>query len=293
MILARPIELPAPAPWRCGDRELRFDRGRHVMGVVNVTPDSFSDGGLFLQAQRAIAHGEEMAEHGAAILDVGGESTRPGAAPVGEQEELDRVLPVVEGLARNTDALISIDTTKAAVARAALDAGAHIINDVSALGFDPDMARVAAESGAPLVLMHIRGTPETMQRDVHYDDVVAEVLGFLDARVQRALDAGVARTQIALDPGFGFGKEVAHNFRLVRELHRLAERGLPILFGPSRKSSLGAVVGGKPPAERVWATAGAVACGVFAGAHMLRVHDVAQMADVVAVAQAVCGEIDL
>jgi dihydropteroate synthase len=263
------------------------------MGVVNVTPDSFSDGGLFLQAQRAIAHGEEMAARGAAILDVGGESTRPGAAPVGEQEELDRVLPVVEGLARNTDALISIDTTKAAVARAALDAGAHVINDVSALGFDPDMARVAAESGAPLVLMHIRGTPETMQRDVHYDDVVAEVLGFLDARVQRALDAGVARTQIALDPGFGFGKEVAHNFRLVRELHRLAERGLPILFGPSRKSSLGAVVGGKPPAERVWATAGAVACGVFAGAHMLRVHDVAQMADVVAVAQAVCGEIDL
>ncbi len=263
------------------------------MGVVNVTPDSFSDGGLFIEATRAIAHGEAMAARGASILDVGGESTRPGAAPVGAQEELDRVIPVVEGLARRTDALISIDTTKASVARAAVDAGAHIINDVSALGFDPDMAGVAADTGAPLILMHIRGTPETMQRDVRYDDVVAEVIDFLEARVQRALDAGVSREQLALDPGFGFGKEVAHNFRLVRELHRLAELGLPILFGPSRKSSLGAVVGGKPPEERVWATAAAVACGVFAGAHILRVHDVAEMIDVVAVAQAVCGEIDL
>jgi dihydropteroate synthase len=258
-----------------------------LMGVVNVTPDSFSDGGLYLDRVAAIAHGEELVRDGAAFLDVGGESTRPGAEPVAEAEELARVVPVVAGLA-GEGAEVSVDTSKAAVAAAALDAGAAIVNDVTALRGDPEMAALCAERGPTVVLMHMAGTPRTMQREPRYDDVVDEVRAFLAERVEAAVAAGVAAERIWVDPGIGFGKTATHNFELLRRLGELRELGHPVVVGTSRKSFIGAG-DGSPAAERL---GGTIASGLLAaaeGADVLRVHDVAEHAQALAVAAAVLG----
>ena len=253
-----------------------------VMGIVNVTPDSFSDGGRFLDPGAAVAHGIELAGQGADVLDVGGESTRPGAAPVPADEELRRVIPVVERLAATTSVPISVDTTKAAVARAAIDAGASVVNDVSAGRLDPDILGVAAEAGAGYVVMHMQGEPRTMQADPHYDDVVAQVGDFLADRVGAARAAGVPESAIAADPGIGFGKTVEHNLRLLAGLPAIAERvGVPVMVGASRKTFVGKVLaragaasGDLPVDQREEGTLATVVWAVERGASIVRVHDV-------------------
>lgn len=256
------------------------------MGVINVTPDSFSDGGTFLDRDAAIAHGLRLAFEGAALLDVGGESTRPGAAPVPAHEELDRVVPVIEGLrAREPGVRISIDTSKAAVAAAALDAGADYVNDVTALRGDPDMAALVAERGVDVCLMHMRGTPRTMQAEAHYDDVVTDVKAFLAERIEAAVAAGIARERIEVDPGIGFAKTLEHNLELLRRLRELTELGRPIVLGTSRKTFLGQITG-RETAERVHATLATVVMGYERGAEVFRVHDVAPARDALAVAAA-------
>jgi dihydropteroate synthase len=257
------------------------------MGVVNVTPDSFSDGGLYLDPQAAIAHGRELVEAGAAILDVGGESTRPGAAQVAVEEELRRVEPVVAGLA-GLGVEISVDTSKAAVAAAALDAGATIVNDVTALRGDPEMAGLIAEREAGVVLMHMAGDPRTMQANPEYGDVVAEVRDFLVARLGAAVDAGIAESRIWLDPGIGFGKTDEHNFELLRHLDRLVALGRPVVVGTSRKSFIGRTDGSETD-DRLGGTIATSILAAGAGAAVLRVHDVREMAEALKLADAVLG----
>lgn len=262
-----------------------------LMGIVNVTPDSFSDGGRFLRPDAAVAHALALAADGADILDVGGESTRPGAEPVGVEEELRRVLPVIEGIAGASASLptrpqISIDTSKAAVAAAALAAGASLVNDVSAFRADPEMAAVVAGAGADCCLMHMLGEPRTMQDDPRYGDVVEDVRGFLAERLEFALDAGVARERIMLDPGIGFGKTVEHNLQLLQRLDELVELGRPVVIGTSRKGFLGRLGGASGGAERL---AGTIATNVLSlerGARVFRVHDVAPLGEALAVATA-------
>ncbi len=269
-----------------------------LMGVVNVTPDSFSDGGLFLDAEVAVAHGSELVAQGADILDVGGESTRPGAESVGEGEELRRVLPVIERLAGAAgDTQISIDTSKAPVARAALAAGASLVNDVSALRADPRMAGVVAESGARCCLMHMQGEPRTMQRAPRYEDVVDDVKAFLEERLGFAVRAGIAEERLLLDPGIGFGKTLAHNLELLRRLDELTTLGRPLVVGTSRKSFLGRLIAdaeGRPepvgPAERLPGTLASSVLAYERGATVLRVHDVAPVRAALAVAAATLGE---
>ncbi len=244
-----------------------------VMGIVNVTPDSFSDGGRFLAPVDALAHGLTLVREGAAILDVGGESTRPGSEAVPLEEELRRVLPVVEALAGRVGVPVSVDTTKAEVARRALLAGAGFVNDVTALRGDAAMVEVVAEAGCPVCLMHMRGQPKTMQDDPRYDDVVDEVLRFLEARMAFALSRGVREEQILVDPGIGFGKSVEHNLALLRHLDRLAGLGRPVLLGASRKRFLGVILGADPEQRMIGSVAITVA-GLLAGAHVFRVHDV-------------------
>jgi dihydropteroate synthase len=257
-----------------------------VMGVLNVTPDSFSDGGAFLDRDAAVAHGVRLAFEGADLLDVGGESTRPGADPVGEAEELARVIPVVEGIrARNDEVRISIDTSKAAVAAAALDAGADYVNDVTALRGDPDMAALVAEREVDVCLMHMLGTPRTMQSEARYDDVVADVRAFLAERIEAAVAAGIALGRIEVDPGIGFAKDVGHNLELLDRLGELTELGRPIVLGTSRKSFLGRITG-RETAERVPATLATIVMGLERGAEVFRVHDVAPARDALAVAAA-------
>ena len=261
-----------------------------IMGVLNVTPDSFSDGGKFLDVDRAVAHAREMAQAGADIIDVGGESTRPGAAPVSADEELRRVLPVIERL---RDLIVSVDTTKGVVAEKALAAGARIVNDVSALRFDPRMAKIVRDAGAGVVLMHMQGTPQTMQQQPRYNGVVAEVGSFLAERIAFAEAQGLKKMQIAVDPGIGFGKTVADNLRLLARLGEFSSLGCPMLVGTSRKSFIGKVLappGAGPAREadgRLWGTAATVAWAVAHGARILRVHDVAEMSDVVRMVEAV------
>jgi dihydropteroate synthase len=258
-----------------------------IMGVVNVTPDSFSDGGLFLDADAAVEHGRRLADEGAAILDIGGESTRPGADPVAEDEELRRVLPVVERLAADrADARLSIDTTKSGVARAALDAGATIVNDVSAFRFDPALAGLVADSDADCCLMHMLGEPRTMQKDPRYDDVVSEVKAFLEERLAFAVGEGVAEERVWVDPGIGFGKTVEHNLELLRRLDEIVAIGRPVVIGTSRKSFLGKLAGGRDEAGRVPGTIATNVLALERGATVFRVHDVAQNADALAVAAA-------
>jgi dihydropteroate synthase len=258
-----------------------------LMGVVNVTPDSFSDGGLYLDPDAAVAHGEGLARAGAAILDVGGESTRPGAREVSEAEELRRVVPVIQGLAEN-DAEISVDTSKAAVAEAALDAGATIVNDVTALRGDGEMAALCADRSATVVLMHMLGSPRTMQENPVYGDVVDEVKAFLAERVEAALAAGVGEDRIWLDPGIGFGKTAAHNLELLRRLSELGELGRPLVIGTSRKSFIGRV-DGSDAGERLGGTIASSVLAAAEGADVLRVHDVAEVGQAMAVATAILG----
>lgn len=254
------------------------------MGVLNVTPDSFSDGGRFDDVDRAVAAGLRMVEDGADILDVGGESTRPGADPLPEDEELRRVLPVVERLARQTDAPISIDTYKANVAREAIARGAVMVNDVSGLLYEPALGRVAAAAGTPLILMHTRGRSRGMYELARYGDVMGEVAAELSQAIDRAAASGVARDAIVVDPGFGFAKRAEHSFEVLARLDELAALDRPILSGPSRKSFLKQAIGDREPRDREWGTAAAVAASVLFGAHIVRVHNVRDMVDVVSVA---------
>ena len=253
------------------------------MGVLNVTPDSFSDGGKFVDVAQAVAHAQAMARAGADIIDIGGESTRPGSVPVNADEELRRVLPVIERLRGLT---VSIDTTKAAVAARAVAAGAQIVNDISALRFDPGMVEVVANSGRAVVLMHMLGTPRTMQQEPHYADVVRDVCGFLRSRLAFAVDHGVKKSQIAVDPGIGFGKTVEHNLQLLAQLAELESLGCPIVVGASRKSFLGRLPN-REPAERLPGSLAAVAWAVAQGANVVRVHDVAETVDVVRLVETV------
>ncbi len=258
-----------------------------LMGVVNVTPDSFSDGGLFLEPEAAIAHGAQLAREGAAILDVGGESTRPGADEVGVEEELARTQPVVSDLAA-LGHRVSIDTSKSAVAAAALDAGATIVNDVTALRGDPEIATLCAERGAVLVLMHMQGTPRTMQEAPSYGDVVDEVKAFLAERMEEAVAAGVMEERIWLDPGIGFGKALEHNLELLRRLGELRGLGRPLVVGTSRKSFIGKIDGSEA-GERIGGTIASSVLAAVEGADVLRVHDVAEVAQAIKVAGAVLG----
>lgn len=265
-----------------------------VMGVLNATPDSFYDGGRYTTLDAALARAEQMLAEGADILDIGGESTRPGAQPVPEEEEIRRVLPLIEAIvARFPEAAVSIDTTKSRVAQLALQAGACIVNDISGATFDPRMLAVVAQASALIVLMHIKGTPQTMQQNPTYDDVVAEVKATLYAHARRALDAGVLPEHIWLDPGIGFGKTVQHNLQLLRGLPELATLGYPILIGTSRKSFIGHILGGLPPEERLEGTLATLALAVAWGADIVRVHDVKAAVRAVRVADALCrGKLD-
>jgi dihydropteroate synthase len=262
------------------------------MGVVNVTPDSFSDGGRYLDAEAAVAHAVRLVEEGADLLDIGAESTRPGADPVDEAEERRRAIPVVTAVAKAVTVPISIDTSKAAVAQAALDAGAVLVNDVTALRGDPAMVEVIVRTGAGIVLMHMQGTPRTMQEAPRYDDVVEEISAFFEERIHFAMTCGVVQRQIVLDPGIGFGKLLVHNLTLLAQLHRFARFGCPLLVGVSRKAFLGQLVD-RPVQERQWATAAAVAIAVDRGARILRVHDVRAMKDVVQVTTAISRQATL
>jgi dihydropteroate synthase len=269
--------------WRCGRFELALSRPL-VMGVVNITPDSFSDGGRFLDPRQAVAHAHRLIEEGADILDLGGESTRPGAQPVSVEEELGRVLPVIRAL-RDAPVPIAVDTLKPEVMRAAIAEGASIVNDINALRSAGALEAVAA-SQAGVCLMHMKGEPRTMQAAPHYDDVVGEVQAFLRDRVQAAMAAGIECARIAIDPGFGFGKTVEHNLELLRRLSELAELGVPVLVGLSRKSTLGAITG-RPAVDRLAASLAAALLAVQRGARIVRVHDVAATHDALAVLAAI------
>lgn len=261
----------------------------HVMGILNVTPDSFSDGGHFNQIERAVAHARQMVADGATLIDIGGESTRPGAPDVSEQEELDRVIPVVERLVSECDVMLSLDTSKAVVMREGCKAGAHLINDVRALQ-EPGALDAAAEARVPVCLMHMQGQPRTMQVEPHYDDLVGEVKAFFDERIAACLAAGIAREQLLLDPGYGFGKTLAHNYQLLAAQEELLDYGLPLLVGMSRKSMIGNLLN-RPVGERL---AGSLACaliGMQHGARITRVHDVRETMDALRVGwQAMTGQ---
>ena len=261
-------------PWRLRTKTLAAGRLPRLMGVINVTPDSFSDGGRFLEPAAAVEHGLRLAAAGADVLDVGGQSTRPGSTPVGDDEELRRVLPVVAALCRQTSVPVSIDTSRAKVAAECLAAGAEIINDVTALASDAEIMALAVESGCGVCAMHMQGTPQTMQIDPRYDDVVEDVFAWLAARCEALVAAGIERDRIALDPGIGFGKTVAHNLALLRNLRRFRGLGCPLLVGVSRKAFIGRVIG-DPAADRAAGTLGAALAAARQGVEVLRVHDVA------------------
>ncbi|HOQ03680.1 MAG TPA: dihydropteroate synthase [Anaerohalosphaeraceae bacterium] len=278
--------LPQVVVWPAG--RLDFSAGPLVMGILNVTPDSFSDGGDFFEPDKAVAAGVQMAQQGAAILDVGAESTRPGSRPVPADEQIRRAVPVIEALARGVSIPISIDTRDPDVAQAAVRAGASILNDITALA-DERMARLAADRQLPVVLMHMQGTPETMQQKPHYDDVVAEVKEYLLSRAAYAESVGIRRERIFLDPGIGFGKTTEHNLLLLGHLEEFVGLGYRVLVGVSRKRFIGQLTGRENPKERLFGTAAAVALAAAKGASILRVHDVGPMADVVRVAYAVAA----
>ena len=280
--MVRPV-FTVPLP---GARSLALGQRCLVMGILNVTPDSFADGGLWSDPARAVDAALRMEADGADIIDIGGESTRPGAEPLPLDEELRRVMPVVEGLAGRLRVPVSIDTYKAEVAARALEAGAALVNDVSALGYDPGLAGVVAQAGAALVLMHNRGRSREMYREAQYRDVVGEVASELAARVDTAVAAGIGREHLILDPGIGFAKQAAHSLTLLARFHELAALGYPLLAGPSRKSFLQAPLGERPAPERDWGTAAAVTAAVLGGAHIVRVHAVKEMVDVVRTADA-------
>lgn len=266
--------------------KLNFSNGCIVMGVLNVTPDSFSDGGKFFDTDKAIKHGLQMAADGAAIIDVGGESTRPGAEPISIEEQIKRVIPVIEALANKINIPISIDTYNYEVTKAALNTGAAMLNDITALS-DERMGKLAAEQQVPVVLMHMQGTPATMQAEPKYEDVVSEVLEFLSKRAKRAEKFGIPKERIFIDPGIGFGKTLEHNLELLRNIHKFVATGYRVCIGTSRKSFVGKLTGKENPANRIFGTAATVALCVAAGVSIVRVHDVAEMVDVVNVSRAI------
>ncbi|MBN2182684.1 MAG: dihydropteroate synthase [Sedimentisphaerales bacterium] len=266
--------------------KLDFSAGCIVMGVLNVTPDSFSDGGEFFGTQKAIEHGLKMASDGAEIIDVGGESTRPGSEPVSTEQQIERVVPVIEALCKKIDIPVSVDTYNIEVAKAALDAGAAIINDITALS-DERTAKLAAERQVPVVLMHMQGTPATMQTEPKYNDVVGEVLEFLLSRAKLAEQHGIPKERIFIDPGIGFGKTLEHNLLLLRKIDKFVTSGYRVLVGTSRKSFIGGITGRKNPVERIFGTAATVALCAAAGVSIVRVHDVAEMTDVIKVTNAI------
>ncbi|KPJ68432.1 MAG: dihydropteroate synthase [Coxiella sp. DG_40] len=255
------------------------------MGVLNVTPDSFSDGGQFFDTEKAVKQGKKMADEGAAIIDVGGESTRPGAEPTSVEEQIRRVVPVIKALAEKIKVPISIDTYNAEVAKAALEAGAAMINDITALS-DDSMAKLVAEKKVPVVLMHMQGTPKTMQAEPKYNDVVKEVLHFLLARAKKAKQFNIPKERIFIDPGIGFGKTLEHNLELLRNIDKFVDSGYRVCIGTSRKSFIGQITGKEKPADRIFGTAATVALSLVAGVSIIRVHDVAEMLDVLKVVTA-------
>lgn len=269
-----------------GGRVLPLADRVHIMGVLNVTPDSFSDGGRYVDPDAAVAHALSMVEQGADVLDIGAESSQPGAVPIDEEEERRRLISVVRAVCRRTTVPVSVDTTKASIAQEALDVGAALINDISALRFDARMGDVVAKSGAGLILMHMQGTPQTMQRAAQYTDVVEEVRQFLKARLDAAREAGIQAERILLDPGIGFGKNCQHNVVLLDRLDAFHTLGRPLVIGVSRKAFIGKILG-RPVGERLMGTAGAVAVAVMKGARMVRVHDVAPIRDVVKMVEAI------
>ena len=277
--------------WKIRDREIDLSRRALVMGIINATPDSFSDGGSFLDPQAALAHGLRMVAEGAEILDVGGESTRPGAQGVSADEEIQRVLPVIRALRRESQVLISIDTSKAAVARAALDAGADIINDVTGLRGDPDMSALAASSKAGVVIMHMQGEPRTMQVSPAYEDVVSEVGEFFRQSLAGAIASGIDPMCIALDPGIGFGKSPEHNRRLLAELSAFFPLGRPLLVGVSRKSFLGWLAGSAAMDYRFWPGVALTSLCRERGARILRVHDVKPHTEALRMTEAIIGHV--
>jgi dihydropteroate synthase len=274
--------------WKCGDRTFELGGFPLIMGIVNVTPDSFSDGGSFLEQQAAVDHALKLVEDGADILDIGGESTRPGAEPVSATEEIRRVVGVIAEVRQHTDRLISIDTTKSQVAREALAAGADIVNDISGLTFDPEIVNVCAASDCGVICMHILGTPQTMQADPHYDNVVSDVRSFLSDRLDALEQAGIARQRVVTDPGIGFGKTAQHNVELLSNIATLRDLGRPVLIGHSRKRFLAKVLG-RPVEERTFGTIGVAIAVASQGADMIRVHDVRETRDALLAWHAIAG----
>lgn len=268
--------------WKCRSRILDISGRPLIMGILNVTPDSFSDGGMHINPASAIARGFQMLEEGADIIDIGGESTRPGAEEVGEAEEIARVIPVIEALRAETEAVISVDTTKSEVARCAISAGADIINDVSALTFDAEMSLVAAETGAGVVLMHMLGNPRTMQREPDYGDVVAEIAAYLEMRTEELARQGIDHEAMAIDPGIGFGKTVEHNLRLLAGIDTFINSDKPVIVGLSRKNFLGKITQSSVDQRLAGSLAGLAYC-VLKGVHVMRVHDVKESVDAVKV----------
>jgi len=268
------------------DKQFLLGSRTWLMGVINVTPDSFSDGGIYFKREKAVERGLELASEGADIIDIGGESTRPGAIPIPKEEEINRVIPVISELRRRTEVLISVDTTKGEVAKAAIEVGADIVNDISALRFDPEMKSLVAQKNIPVVLMHMKGTPQTMQINPRYDDVLKEAKTFLEERIEEALSFGIKKEKIIIDPGIGFGKRLEDNLALINNLSVFEDLERPILVGISRKSFLGKILN-LPPEERLEGTIASAILSINHGAHILRVHDVEGVKRAVSVAEAI------
>jgi dihydropteroate synthase len=282
--------IPEWLPLTINGRQFIWGQRTYLMGVLNITPDSFSDGGKFVTIDAAVAQAQLLVSAGADLLDIGGQSTRPQAAEVSLETELNRVIPVIEALRGgvvNLAVPISVDTTRSGVARAAIQAGADLVNDISGGTFDPQMLPTVAELGVPIVLMHIRGTPQTMQQLTDYADLIGEVSQFLQERGAAAIACGVDRSRIILDPGIGFAKTYSQNLEILRSLHRLRALGYPVLVGPSRKSFIGHILNQADPQQRVWGTAAACCAAIAGTADIVRVHDIAQMRDVCRVADAI------
>jgi len=278
--------LPGRFFYKMRAKTFELNSNVELMGVVNITPDSFFDGGRFFEREKALDRIFELIEEGASFIDIGGESSRPQSLPVTVDEELKRILPVLKAIKGKLSIPISVDTYKSQVASVALEEGADIINDISALRFDPELPEIVAKHGAGVVLMHMQGTPRNMQDDPRYENVVEEIIDFLEDRIQFALSTGIPKESIMIDPGIGFGKRLRHNLEILKDLERFKSLNVPVLVGPSRKTFIGEITG-KTPEERIFGTAGVVAYCAMKGANVIRIHDVSQMKDVVDLVQAI------